>query len=150
MATVLVISLSHLLILPYSLVGLKLLNHHLAVFPLHHLTSFFNLLVLLVPAPLVDLRLCQTCVLGHTLACFFSPVRVSLIFSHQVLHLVGILPYSPSSISVVATPTFMVHWHTVLGVVSVWLHHLVLLVRILVAAAYISSVGHAVSVGGPH
>lgn len=149
-ATVLVIALSHLLILPYSLVGLKLLNQHLAIFSLHHLTSFFHFLVLLVPSPLVDLRLCQTCILGHTLACFLSPVGVSLIFSHQVLHLVGVLPYSPSSISVVATPTFMIHWHTVWSVVSVWLHHLVLLVRILIPTAHISSVGHAVGVGGPH
>lgn len=149
-ATLLVIALSHLLILPYSLVGLKLLHQHLAVFLLQHLTSFFHFLVLLVPAPLVDLRLCQTCILGYTLACFLCPVRVSFVFSHQVLHLVGILSYSPSSISVVATPTFMIHWHTVRCVVSVWLHHLVLLVCILVAAALISSVGHAISMSCSH
>jgi hypothetical protein len=150
MATLLIIALSHLLILPYSLVGLKLLDKHLAIFLLIHLTSFFHFLVLLVPAPLVDLRLCQTCILGYTLACFFCPVRISFVFSHQVLHLVGILSNSPSSISVVATPTFMIHWHTIRCLVSIRLHHLLLLVCILVAAVYISSVRHAISMGSPH
>ena len=51
-----------------------------------------KLLVLLVPAPLVDLRLGQPGGLRHSDAGLFGPVGVLRVLSEKVLHLVRILP----------------------------------------------------------
>lgn len=51
-------------------------------------------LVLLVPAPLVDLTLSEPRDFGDLVAGIFAPVRVSLELAHQELDLVAILPVS--------------------------------------------------------
>lgn len=55
------------------------------------LLQFFGLLVLLIPAPLIDLGLCQSGGLRHPHASLLAPVWVFLVLLHQVLHLTRVL-----------------------------------------------------------
>ena len=55
------------------------------------MSTFFRLLVFLIPTPLVHLWFCQTCSLRNFKACLLCPVWVFLILLHQVLHLIWIL-----------------------------------------------------------
>lgn len=61
--------------------------------------AFIASLVLLVPAPLVDLRLRQPCRLGNPRAGLLRPSWIINEFSHQVVHLIRVLSVPPSLLS---------------------------------------------------
>lgn len=71
-----------------------LVKRHVLPLVLSALILIFLSLFLLVPPPLVNLRLSQTCSLGHSDAGFLRPIRVPRVFFQEVLHLVWILAVS--------------------------------------------------------
>lgn len=78
----------------FSLLSLQLIKKALIILQFWVIYQIFNLLVLLVPSPLVDLRLCQTCGPWHSDTSFLCPVGVFDVLEHQVLHLLGVLSIS--------------------------------------------------------
>jgi len=83
------------LVLIYLRGSLQLLHDHLRVILLlHHSVAVLRLLVLLVPAPLVHLRLSQTCCFRNAATSLLGPVGILRILLHQILHLVWIFSIS--------------------------------------------------------
>lgn len=105
---------------------LELLHYHLCiVLLLHHRVAIFSLLVLLIPAPLVHLGLCQACGLGHSAASLLGPVGIFGVLLHKVLHLVRIFPISLFS-------TFSIIHASLVHLLAVVVTVLLLLIRDLV------------------
>ena len=95
--------------------------------------TVLRFLVLLVPAPLVNLGLCQTRGLGHSAASLLRPIWVFLILLHQVLHLVRVLSISLFSIF----DLLLVHRTWLIKVVTELLNRLLLITTLV-----IGSLGH--------
>ena len=89
-------------------ISLKLLHNDLSVIlVLHYSVTILRFLVLLVPAPFIDLRLSEPCGLRDSATCLLGPVRILGILLHQVLHLVWVLSVSLFS---VFNTLLMHHW----------------------------------------
>lgn len=112
---------------------LELLHDHLGVILLlHYSVTVLRFLVLLVPAPLVDLRLCQTRGLGHSAAGLLRPVWVFLILLHQVLHLIRVLSISLFSIF----NLLLVHRTWLIKVVTELLGRLLLIATLVIGSLW--------------
>jgi len=89
-------------------ISLKLLHNYLSVILLlHYSVTILRFLVLLVPAPFIDLRLSEPCSLRDSATCLLGPVGILGILLHQVLHLVWVLSVSLFS---VFNTLLMHHW----------------------------------------
>ena len=98
-------------------ISLELLHNDLSVILLlHYSVTILRFLVLLVPAPLIDLRLSKPCCLGDSATCLLGPVGILSILLHQVLHLVWVL-----SISLFSVFNTLLHQWLVEAVVGLYL-----------------------------
>jgi hypothetical protein len=82
-----------LLLLPNFCILFQMLHYHLTI-SLLSLISLLSFFVLLIPTPFIYLRFGQATGNTYSLASFFAPGWVFLIFLHQVLHLVWVFPVS--------------------------------------------------------